>query len=1423
MADMDSMDGMPADELRGPPAWSWWRWLLAVVSAVLLLVMVLVPASLWWLAETPDGRAFVAARLSRFETESGLRYEVARIDGSLLSRFRLVDVLVHDLDGPLAGVPLLEVEWTPRDLLRGLVGIERLEVPEARLFRKPHLRPTDPDKPLLPDIDIRVDRFEIGRLLLEAPVLGRAESLAASGAADIRSGRLLLDAQAQSTSNDRLLLLLDAEPDRDRFDLKAELEAPADGVLAAFAGLSRPASLRASGAGTWSRWRGRLQADLGEGAGEAGEADGAGGRVRVADLSIAADGGRWRLNGELRPGPFVGDGLAKLVGPELDIDSTAERSGRDVDFRFVASAPALAVTGHARVDSGFSKIGSARVEAVVRTPEALHPALAADGLAASLVAEGALRAPDLRWTVGAKRLRFALAEGAVTANELAASGRLELPNGDEPLRLPFELTTGALAGLPAQAAPLLEAPRLSGTLVYAEGALRSDDLLLRTRALQVRGNGVLESGGNGRASLAARLDRLGVPAVGEAAGTLSARLSWTAAGRLSANGRFDVRLARLESAGISRFLGGLPAASGAFALAADGQLRLTEGHVSSPNLEIRDIKGGYAPESGRFTLDSAGLSRAYGPFTLVASGTPAAPEATLRLPAPGFGVRNVEVGLSPDEDGLALALSGDSSAGPLLAKALVQFAEGEPLTIGVQQASLAGIEAIGTFQQTEAGPFAGRLQADGRGISAALTLFDDNGVQQVDIDARALNARLPLATPIGLARGEALVTLRFPGELPQVKGAFRLQGLNRAGVVLNDVQGAANLDGAGGVATLKATGRSGDGQALAFQSRVQTIAGGYAVSLDGSVGRQPVTLVAPARILRDDNGLALKPARIRLPKGEVELAGRWGRVNELRLGLHDVDLAILDTMRAGLGFGGRADGQLLVRFERRSVLPAGDANLTITGLERAGVTGITVPVDVRLSAHSDDGGLKLGAAVTWQGNSLGRLVLDVDPGAGDTPAERFFSGRLSGGVRYNGPVEPLFALVGSEGQELKGPVAVAADFAGTPAEPTLAGVARASGLVYRNATFGTEITDLGFDGRFTDDSLRITGLRARANGGTIAGRGSLRFGEQPAVNLEVDLDKARLANSDLLDFTLSGPLRVAGRGRQATLSGDLSVDSARVQLVQMANSEVPQLKVRRAGVMMAPGGEETLSARNLALDVRIRADDRVQVEGMGLDSTWRGDIRIRGTAARPEFSGIANLVRGEFVFAGSDFELTSGRVVLNGDVLDSSLDIRAQTQATDVTAVVSIGGTASRPEVRFSSTPTLPEDEILSRLLFGSSVADLSVTEAVQLATAVAGLQSGVDTMGKVRRAVGVDRLRLVSDNGTGAGGTGSNGNGNGVGTGIAVGKRLTRNLYVEVLTGSQGNTLTTLQLTLSRIWSLFLDMSSAGTGSANVRYQREN
>ena len=1383
----------------------WWAWLAGVLLLAGLALAAAVPVGLWWLAETPGGRAFVAGRVSGLEPASGIRYEVGRIDGSLLSRFALVDVVVKDLDGTLAVIPRAEVDWEPITLVRRLISINRLEVPEIRVLRMWKLNPRDPDEPLLPDIDVRIGRFDLPRVVLEKPLLGREEVVSADGRLEIRAGRVLMDMKAASARGDGLLLLLDAEPDRDRFDLDADLSAPVGGMVATAAGLTAPLRVQADGAGSWTRWRGAVLADLGAG-------DSA---VRVADLKVTADDGRFRVAGDVVPAPLLGPGLvADLASPAIRLEAEASKDGDWFDVRLAAASSALRVTGGGRLDASDNVADGIRLEAVILAPQALNPALSGTGMRATLAADGPLKDTPFGWTAGAQTLRFKTDNGVVGVDALAAQGTVRLATETRPLEVPFTARAGRTVGLPPEVAALLVNPQVVGTLRLADGGTRVDGLRLTTTRMTVSGAGSLAADGRIAATVDGAVPRFDVAGLGPVNVRASARIDRApGAARPQVAGQFDVRVLGLTNASARDFLGGLPSAAGRFTLGADGAIAVSGARLSSPNLNVTGAQGRYDPASGRFALDASGRSRAYGPFTVSASGTSAAPRGTVTLASPGFGfgVTNVVADISPVAGGVLLVARGESPQGPLDGRIVVGFGDGRPLVLDIERAEIAGLEARGRLVQTPAGPFAGRLVVDGRGLEANLGFSAVGAVQQVEGTAQALNARVPLETPIAISKGSARFAVLLEPERPVIRGSFSATGVRRDTLVLDEVSGAANLAGASGVATAKAKGRAGDGQAFTAAARVQSIPDGYSVALDGTLGKLPLKLERPARIVRADGGWRLLPARLRLPRGEVDVSGELGDAREVRLALRNVDLSILDLYSSRWGFGGRADGQLVLRSEPGSRIPVGEANLTITGLQRAGVTGITIPVDVRLSARSDGGGLVMGANLSWQKNDLGRLVLRVAPGPGETPAERFAAGQLSGGVRYNGPVEPLWALAGLEGQELKGAIALGADFSGTPADPLLTGIARGKGLIYRNAAFGTEIVDLAFDGGFTGDLLKLNSITGRANGGTITGSGFVRLGLEQVVDLSLQLERARLANSDTLEFTLSGPLRLQGQGIKATLSGDLRVDSARVQLVQVETSEIPQLQVRRAGEVRVPEPEPTLSAANITLDVRVRADDRVQVEGMGLESVWRGDIRVRGTPAAPVFLGTATLARGEFTFASSTFELKSGRVGFNGRPLDSSINIQAQTQAEEVTAFVTISGTAGKPDIRFSSSPTLPQDEILSRLLFGASVADLSVTEAVQLATAIAGLQSGTDTLGKVRRSVGVDRLRIVGDNAE-----------TGMGTGIAIGKRLTRNVYVEVLTDSQGNTLTTLQLTLSRIWSLFVEVSSQGDSSVNVRYQRE-
>jgi translocation and assembly module TamB len=221
------------------------------------------------------------------------------------------------------------------------------------------------------------------------------------------------------------------------------------------------------------------------------------------------------------------------------------------------------------------------------------------------------------------------------------------------------------------------------------------------------------------------------------------------------------------------------------------------------------------------------------------------------------------------------------------------------------------------------------------------------------------------------------------------------------------------------------------------------------------------------------------------------------------------------------------------------------------------------------------------------------------------------------------------------------------------------------------------------------------------------------------------------------------------------------------------------------------------------------------VRGLGIDSRWRTDLKIGGVADAPRFTGRADLVRGDYEFAGRNFRLDRGIIRFRGESPpDPLLDIHAEAQVQGIDASVLVRGTGLKPEITFASVPALPQDELLSRILFGTSITNLSAPEAVQLASAVAALQSGsgsLDPINTLRRAVGLDRLRIVpADIATGQK------------TALSAGKYITRKLFVEVITDGQGYSATRVEYQMTRWLSLLSSVSTIGRTSANVRVSKD-
>ena len=1366
------------------------RWLVR-----LLLALALVVGVTGIVIDTDIGHRIVADRINRIETANGLRFRLGRIDGSIYGKAELVDFRLYDPHGLVLAVPRARLDWRPFAWLRNKLEVRALDIPVATLAKLPQPRDTGRDGPILPGFDIAIGRLAVERLVVGPKVTGRVRNGALRGRADIRDGEAVVDLSADVQGSDRVRAHIDARPDAGRFDVSVQAQGARGGVLAKIAGLDRAVALDVGGDGDWRAWQGRAVAVAGG--------------VRVADLALGNRGGDYRLIGTLAPATITKGKLQALTAPRVTVDGAGTFKERRLDGRVALRSAALAVEATGVVDLGRGALDGVQLRARLLRPPALFRNMRAEGLILRAALDGPLR--RFRFDYRLSATRFSFDRTGFERARASGSGRWSRA----PVAIPIRFTAAQVTGVGDVAGGILRGLSLDGTLKADARTLTGRDLRLRSDKLSGTLSLLVDlRTGRYDVLLNGGLNRYLIPGLGIV--DVQSRLNVVPGPRGKGTrvvGRGTARVLRLDNAFFRSLAGGLPRIETALERTPDGVLHFTDLVLTAPS--IRLAGRGMRRTDGTFRFEGAGRQASYGPLTLVLDGRIEKPVLDLRFQRPNaaMGLADVRAHLDPTPAGFAFTAVGQSRLGAFTGAGEILLPRGGQARIAVARLDVSGTRASGALDIVSGG-FAGRLNVAGGGLSGALDFAPVNGVQRISGGLAARLARLGAATTLRQGRVDFTALLDPAGA--RIDATATGQGLRRGALSLARFAGNARLAGETGEIRASVAGSRGAG--FAIQAAAQLSPEGYAIRAQGNVGRQPIRLDTPALLRREGEGWRLQPVRVTFAGGIAQVAGRFGAdATEVQATVAKLPLAVLDIGYGGLGLGGTASGTVNYATAAGAA-PTGRVNLTVRGLTRSGLLASSTPVDLGVAGVL--GADKVGVRVVMAsgGHTVGRAQALLRPaGGGGDLMQRLTAGSVAAQLRYQGPADTLWRLTRVELFDLTGPVAIAADVGGTLANPQLRGVVRASGARIQSASTGTVLTDVQAQGRFAGARLRIDRLTATAGrGGSVSGAGDFTFGSGGvALDLKVNADKAVLIDRDDIGATVSGPLAFRSDGAGGTISGDVRLDASRYRLGQAtAASAVPRLNVREVNVPLGTG-EEDAPAAPWRLDVKARAPGGLMVSGLGLTSEWSARVTLGGTPTNPAITGRATLVRGDVEFAGREFELERGVIRFDGEVpANPALDIEADADTQGLNATIRVTGVAQKPEITFASTPALPQDELLSRLLFGTGITNLSAPEALQLAAAVAALQdggNGLNPINAVRRAAGLDRLRILpADTQTGQG------------TSIAAGKYVTRRLYAEIITDGAGYSATRVEFQVTRWLSLLSSISTLGRQSANVRVSRD-
>jgi translocation and assembly module TamB len=672
------------------------------------------------------------------------------------------------------------------------------------------------------------------------------------------------------------------------------------------------------------------------------------------------------------------------------------------------------------------------------------------------------------------------------------------------------------------------------------------------------------------------------------------------------------------------------------------------------------------------------------------------------------------------------------------------------------------------------------------------------GSADATLDATAAEAKLAvnlrnvaLAGTASVSRAALNATVTDPATHPVVDGNLSLEGLSAGKLgASGTVQAQGPIDAlavklaatlpalAGAPARLNATAT------LDVPRRGATLA-----SMQADWKQQSLRLLAPARINAAD-GVAVDNLRLGLQKAVLTVSGKAGSSLDLTASLRDLSADIVAVVSPELAANGTISAD--ARLTGTSTRPEGTVRLNARGVQLRSGPGRAIPAaNLTAEAALSGGAARIDARLTAGSSNL------AVTGTAPVSAGGSLDLRTTGLVDL-GMIQPLMA---ASGRRVAGRLNLDGRVTGTAAAPRISGTAQLTGGEVQDYKLGLNLRAIAATIQADGDRIRLARLTAQAGSGTIGGSGTVGLAAPMPVDLTFTAQNATLVTNDMLTERLNANLTVAGEVQgNLTVQGTVRVLRADLQIPDKLPQSVAVLPVRNPNAPPQPTTKPA-PAPNIALNLTVQVDQFL-ISGHGLDAELAGEIQVRGTAVNPQPSGGLKVQRGTFGALGQTLNFSEGSVdFIGAGIADPALHFVANTTSNNITATITVGGTARNPKITLSSVPDLPQDEILAQIMFRRSTSQLSPIELAQIAAALASFSGAVsgDPLANLGKSLGLDRLSVGTNNA-------------GAAT-VQAGKYVAPGVFLGAKQSASGGTQAALQFDITK--GLKLE-TTAGMGGGN-------
>ena len=333
--------------------------------------------------------------------------------------------------------------------------------------------------------------------------------------------------------------------------------------------------------------------------------------------------------------------------------------------------------------------------------------------------------------------------------------------------------------------------------------------------------------------------------------------------------------------------------------------------------------------------------------------------------------------------------------------------------------------------------------------------------------------------------------------------------------------------------------------------------------------------------------------------------------------------------------------------------------------------------------------------------------------------------------------------------------------------------------------------------------IEIKSLTGKLNGGGLQGGGGLTWEHGKLQDVTLELRGRNIFLDYPKGLKTASAIRIDVKSREDAiiLGGQLNItEGSYHDPFELTGEWRDALKSSDQGASVTQGA--TWRSKIL-YDLKIQTRQPVDVDNNLAKLSASADLRLSGSWQRPGLVGSIDLEQGGKLYFGDRVYYVERGVVTfaNESRIDPVFDILATTKVGDYEIALQLSGTTKETKTTFTSDPPLSQNDVISVLLTGKTLAESGgssrdLTQLGAFSLASGAFNAGLS--GKARRVLGISQISI--DPGL----IGSEAN---PGARLTIGQDLTRSLrlvYSMNLTNSN-----------DQIWILQYDFTRRFTGKA--------